>query len=166
MPWMRYAQHNARADPALLRPPMGTNMNSTLLHELCPSRNFVRCFHKSLAKNYQVIPHYHATQHCENTTDRWLSALIPKGRERLRCDSPPADLNERLLLYIGVISSATEFARRRRRAIRNSWMQHFTVGDSVVVCFVLSSQAGEPDISELRQEAQRHGGMDLHNLHV
>jgi len=78
---------------------------------------------------------------------------------RLRCDTPGERLDAQLYLYVGVISTSSEPGHRRRRAARMSWLQHSTVGSSVLVCFVLSSQYPPEAMKRLRAEAARHGDM-------
>ena len=78
---------------------------------------------------------------------------------RLRCSSPPDEINRRATLLLGVPSSPTPTGLKRRSAIRASWMQDPRVGDSVVVCFLLSSRTPAAQLAPMRAEQEAHGDM-------
>ena len=84
-----------------------------------------------------------------------LSSVQPPGA--LRCASPAAALNTRLLLLIGLPSHGG--LRRRREAARASWMTHPLHGASVAACFLVSAHGPKPITSEMVAEHGRHGDL-------
>ena len=87
------------------------------------------------------------------------ASLPPPASSRLSCRSPAAAINERAVLLLGVPSSPTPTGLKRRTAIRQSWMRDSTVGDSVVVCFLLSARTPEERLAPMREEQAEHGDM-------
>ena len=77
----------------------------------------------------------------------------------LRCNSDPAKVQSRAVLLLGVPSSPSAKGRKRRDAIRASWMRDPLVGQEVIVCFLLSAQT--PAEAHLEAEAALHGDVLL-----
>jgi len=82
-------------------------------------------------------------------------AGLPTGT--LRCGSPIQALDSRLLLMIGLPTTARD--PRRRGAARTSWMAHPAYGQSVCACFLLSAHAAEHDTTALISEHATHADL-------
>ena len=94
---------------------------------------------------------------------RQASASATADTADLRCGSPIEALDRRLLILIGLPSSAD--LSRRREAARDSWMAaHPAYGKSVGACFLLSAHEPEPTtINKLVSEQAKHGDLLLLN---
>ena len=81
----------------------------------------------------------------------------------LRCASPSRALDGRILLMLGLPTTAHD--THRRDAARTSWMRHAAFGRSVVGCFLLSAHAPTPqaeiDRERLIHEQGTHGDLVL-----
>ena len=77
----------------------------------------------------------------------------------LRCASPARALDGRLLVLIGLPTTAHDL--RRREAARVSWMQHATYGRAVGACFLLSAHVESAEREALVREHAVHGDLLL-----
>lgn len=77
----------------------------------------------------------------------------------LRCASPARALDERLLMLIGLPTTARD--PRRREAARESWMQHPAYGRSIGACFLLSAHAPAAELDAMVAEHRTYGDLLL-----
>ena len=209
---------------------MGDNANVSVLHALCPRRDYKQCFSRALAHRYPSIdlfgvtgspPHedqsLDAAAHARRLFPRcavhdlrtstsygaaWAptedgrgesftssalrsttstvivpspnaAALRTRLREAsasatsrlpsgaLRCGSSSRALDERLLILIGLPTTALQPGSGRREAARGSWMSDAAYGHSVAACFLLSAHATSDELGALVQEQSAHGDLLL-----
>ena len=162
---------------------IGRNLSTAALIASCPSRNYEKCYYRTIEARYPVAkfrtrrPPGLKKGVCEPADDPSCRPIGPDrvvewfgGTElpspsscpappsppplAIDCRQPPSALQQRqLLLLVGVPSSPSATGTRRRAAIRAGWMRDERVGRQVAVCFLLSSLTPQPQLGALQAEA-------------
>ena len=170
---------------------IGRNLSTAALIASCPSRNYEKCYYRTIEARYPVAkfrtrrPPGLKKGVCEPADDPSCRPIGPDrvvewfgGTElpspsscpappsppplAIDCRQPPSALQQRqLLLLVGVPSSPSATGTRRRAAIRAGWMRDERVGRQVAVCFLLSSLTPQPQLAALQAEAAEHRDMLL-----
>jgi len=130
-------------------------MNASVVSKHCPSGMYHHCFTKSLMAKHELIRHYETPSQCPAQS----SHPVVASPERVHCDSAPEVIQQRVFLLVGVIATASDISHRRRRASRETWLLHPSVGRDVLVCFVLSSKVGKREMHRLSTEAALYRDM-------
>eukprot|EP00964_Phaeocystis_antarctica_P101489 scaffold66950_cov60-Phaeocystis_antarctica.AAC.2 len=165
---------------------IGRNLSTAVLIASCPSRNYEKCYYRTIEARYPVAkfrtrrPPGLKKGVCEPADD---PSCLPIGPDRvvewfggtelpspascplqpsppplaIDCRQPPTTAQQQqLLLLVGVPSSPTATGTRRRAAIRAGWMRDERVGRQVAVCFLLSSLTPQPQLAALQAEAAEY----------
>ena len=85
------------------------------------------------------------------------AAGASESRGSLRCSSPASALDARLLMLIGLPTTAKD--PRRREAARGSWMRHAAYGRSIGACFLLSAHAPAAQMDAMIAEHATFGDL-------
>ena len=170
---------------------IGRNLSTAALIASCPSRNYEKCYYRTIEARYPVAkfrtrrPPGLKKGVCEPADDpncrpigpdrvvEWFGGTeLPSPSScpaqpsppplAIDCRQPPsAAQQQQLLLLVGVPSSPTATGTKRRAAIRDGWMRDERVGRQVAVCFLLSSLTPQPQLAALQAEAAEHKDMLL-----
>ena len=225
-----------RQPQSVPRFPIGTNSNASILHELCPKRDYKACFSADLKVHYPVSdlfgatgwpkredPSLSAAAHAarlfptcggedfrssssdvadsppageDGPTESFVSSALRgstsiqvsmppiavaelrkrlreasrvavarlsssgSSSRRLRCASSSRALDERLLILIGIPTTAHE-RHGRRSAARTSWMRGEAYGRNIIACFLLSAHEDTTVVDELVTEHAEQGDLLL-----
>lgn len=99
----------------------------------------------------------HATARVPPASSSSGNAHLKSLGGELRCASPARALDERLLIMIGLPTTARD--PRRREAARGSWMRHPAYGRSIGACFLLSAHAPETQLGAMLAEHREYGDL-------
>ena len=157
------------------RPAFGDNAS---LEELCPSRQYHRCFGEALSARFRVLQPWtgSAVAPAIGSIKKWFALGLYNGWPKLQlkcpsifcnktlevpypttprtasnqCNNSAVQSTAHLLMVVGIMSPASEAGYRRREATRGTWGRR---NSQVLACFVVSSLSDR--IQKLQEEARK-----------